>query len=393
MPVEQIKKEQEGRGEVPLISNKEFADFLVKEFKMPAGKAKETAFRYSQEKKEMAVLLKEWVPNASFKGIEYLLSEKCSHASIAEDLRILDAHGIPPSRELLKTSPITLKANIQALKQRGRNVAEYARLKHLGDEPKKFNKLLDYEEAIIKTLETKLPNVSPEAIIKSVNKTKLGVTKRFVRDAELQGRKLVEFSDSDIETFGFSREERSNIARKELAAMLSEKMHKVPPESIKEFVGKTPRYMITLRLKALERRGIDISEVTTMQEFVDITSLPAEEFGTVFGKVPPKLKFKFLAGGPYCFADGAKFKYFLDKKPQKRRGRLVGLHPSEREAFKEMEEIMDKKGKINGDEVKTIYNGHMGYSDATQHRLDEIVFLLIEHGAWKKWEETAEKKR
>jgi hypothetical protein len=351
MPEKRIEKPAEEEGKkLPLITNEKFAKFLVKEFpeefERQPGKARETAFRYPQDKKEVMVLLREWMPKASFKGIDGLL-KSISCDTISKNLRILEEHSIPPSvwrlhmgspsleeniktleenkiqfRILLEANSAYLKANIQALKDRGRNLAEYARLSYLGEEPKKFNELLDREEAIMKTLEENLPNMSPDAIRELVNKNELRVLDRIVRYVERQERKLEELTDSNIQ----------------------------------------------------------------------VLVLSTEKLG--LGLPPEKPDLKLLVGGPYCLADREGFEYLINKRFKgRRKGARVGLHEPEREAFKEMEGIIDKEGKINGDEIQVIYNKHMGYSYVARSRLDEIVSWLTEHGGWKKWEETERKEQ
>jgi len=295
MPEKRIEKSVEEEGKrLPLVTNEKFADFLVKEFKMPAGKARETTFRYPQDKKEMMLFLKEWMPKASFESIDKILK-----------------------RYLLGANQDYIKTNIQSLKDRGRDIAEYARLSYLEEEPKKFNEFLNREDAIIRILEEKMPNVSAEAIKKLVNKNGLLVLDRIVRDVKRQERKLEQLTDGNIEVFVLST--------------------------------------------------INLSQ-----------SLP-----------PEKPNLKLLMGGPYCLADRETFEYLINKRFEgRRKGAQVGLHEPEREAFKEMENIIDEKGKINGDEIQIIYNKHMGYSYAARSRLDGILSWLTERGGWKKWEET-----
>jgi hypothetical protein len=418
MSVEGVKKAQEkAEEEVPLIRNKEFADFLVKEFKMPAGKARETAFRYPQDKKEVMVLLKEWMPKASFKSIGHILSNVSSDA-ISQRLRILEEHEIPPSRwflehstgrlessiktleengimksikegkegalqYLLSANQDYIKTNIQALKDRGRNVAEYARLYRLGDEPKKFNALLDHEDAIIKKLEGKMSNVSSEAVKKLVNRTHLQVIRGILVDAERQenleeltdrgwnklmdavrrGRDIETLTDSSIATLGLSRKKFWEAARKGLITELVKENPTVPRESIEKAVSEVHPNRIRRNMEVLEKKGMKLADL------VDIGSLAmrtdkfemrlAQEYKESLGKA---LNIRLV--------DEKLFYKLIDRFP-----------PDEKEAFIEMGETIKNKGRMTHGEMQEIFGKHVTGED-TEIRLNKRVNSLVDKGAW-----------
>jgi len=343
MPVKYAKSE------VPLIGNKEFADFLVKEFRMPEGMARETAFRYPQEKKEMMLLLKEWIAKADFESIEGLLGNK-SYGTISENLQILEKHRTEPSvwllglisnnleenikileenkiqsRMLLGANPAYLKANIQALKDRGRNPAEYARAGRLGEEPEYFKEFLDKFEG--------------------------------------------------------------DIIRK-----LKEKMPKVPIEDIEALVNKTPSQILPIKIEALEKRRIDISGFTNIKEFVDIIRPPVAELGR-FSGTPKNEKVAGYSATEwkevitfYTIPDKRQFKYIM-----------AGLYPNEQEAFKKIEQRIRDDGKMSKKEIREIFKEHApnyivrDFSEALDSRLSKILKNFEKDGALKKSEEIVEK--
>ncbi len=414
MPEKRIEKPAEEEGKkLPLVTNEKFAKFLVKEFpeefERQPGKAKETAFRYPQDKKEVVVLLKEWMPKASFKSISHILSY-VSHDAISQRLRILEEHEISPStwflpestaklergiktleengimksikdskkgvlNQLLTANQDYIKTNVQSLKDRGRDVKEYARLHRLGEEPKKFNELLDYEEAIIKKVEEKMRNVSHESVVKLVNKTNLNIIERVVRDGrDLQGRELEKLTELDIETLGLSQKEA-------LVTMLSEQMSKVPRVEIEKLVSRFSVDSLVRRIGLLKNQGVVLEGLTSTESLE--SSLR-------------QLKTPVIQNEPFTFANKDVFEVLIQKKVLRGMGgghKTVPFHENQREAFKEIGERVEKEGKITKEEINIIHTKHVGFSPHAQHRLDEILDYFVEHGGLKKLEEIGEKKK
>jgi len=334
---------------VPLTGNKEFADFLVKEFRMPEGMASETAFRYPQEKKEMMLLLKEWIPKADFESIDGLLGNK-SYGTISKNLQILEEHRTEPSvwllglvsnnleeniktleenkiqsRILLAANPAYLKANIQALKDRRRNPAEYARAGRLNEEPKYFKEFLDKSEGdVIKKLKKKMP--------------------------------------------------------------------KVPIEDIEALINRTQLPVYPVKLEALEWREIDISRFTNIKEFEEIIRPPISKLKT-FPAATKKEKEVAYSGIEkkevtfYAISDEEQFKY-MER----------GLYPNEQKVFKKMAEKMRSEGKISKKEMREIFKGCApdyiikNYPDSLGRRLDKILKNFEDGDCLKKWKELVEKK-
>jgi len=418
--IEKSAKEEEGK-KLPLLTNERFAKFLVKEFpeefERQPGKAKETAFRYPQDKKEVVLLLKEWMPNASFKSIGHILSN-VSYDAISQHLQILEEHGIPPStwlleqstgrlergiktleesgimksikegkegalRYLLTANEEYIKTNAKSLKDRGRNVEEYARLFHLGEEPKKFNELLDHEDAIIKTLEEKMPNVSAEAIKKLVDRTSLQVIFGILGDAERQenpeeltdsgwkklmdalrrGRDFKKLTDSSIATLGLSRKEFWEAARKELITELTKENPTMPRESIEKAVSEAHPDRIRRNMKVLEKKGMklaDLSDIRNLAMRTDKLEMKlAQEYKESLGEA---LNIRL--------ADEKLFYKSIDRFP-----------PDEKEAFIEMGEIIKNRGRITHGDMQEIFGKHVTGEDA-EIRLNKRVNSLVDKGAW-----------
>lgn len=343
MPVKYAKSK------APLIGNKEFAEFLVKEFGMREGRARETAFLYHQEKKEMILLLTEWIPRASFESIDGLLAIK-SHDAISRNLRILEEHRIEPSvwllgsasknleeniktleenkiqsRVLLAAHPAYLKANIQALKDRGRNPAEYARAGRLNEEPKYFKGFLDkFEGDLVKELKKKMP--------------------------------------------------------------------KVPIENIEALVNRAQLHMLRVKLRALERREIDLSGFTDTKEFEEIIRPPLSRL-----KIPAAAKKE--KDGVHSGIEMREVIFYAISDEKQFRYMARGLYPNEQEAFKKIADKMRSDGKISKNEMREILKEHTeeyiikNYPDSLDRRLYKILNNFEDGDCLKRWKEIVEIKK
>jgi len=116
-----------------------------------------------------------------------------------ENERILEENGIK-SLQLLRAKTAYLKANIQLLKDHGRNPLEYARASYMQWEPEWFSGFLDkVEEPVIKELREKMPHIPPKDITDLVNRTSLQI---FPIKIELLERRRVDLSKfTDIKQF------------------------------------------------------------------------------------------------------------------------------------------------------------------------------------------------
>lgn len=358
MPEKRIEKPAEEEGKNPfLVTNERFAQFLVKEFpgefERQPGKAKEIAFLYPQDKKEVMVLLKEWMPKAPFESIDGLLRDKL-YDTIFKDLRILEEHRIPPSAWLLRIPPDTLeenikileenkiktrvllkadtaclKINIQLLKDLGRNPSEYARANRLGEEPKYFKEYLDKSEgAVIKELEEKMPKMPSKDIVDVVNKRLLST--------------------------------------------------------------------ITRRIEVLERMGVDLSTFTDIKGFADTLNSPLMELGRLSGAtnnegVVVYQSTKYERVTFYGFLHKGKFEETLKELKRNRE--------QEYEAFVEIKTRIEKDGKISKDAIKEIFRKHAPayivnhFPEALDNRLTKVLKKFVDEGGLKKpWKEVVEKK-
>ena len=269
MAVERIKKIPGATGgvDVPLITNEEFAKWLIKEFKMGWKEANDKALHYSQDRKEAALLLKDWMPAISFKGIDYLLNSNSSPSldHISSDLRILEKYEINPSVALLSRLPVTLEKNIQALMERKRKLNEYAHLNKLGMEHEKFKSYLDnVEGGTIKDLHKKMPKIPIEAIEEFVNNTDLRDIKCRIK--ALEDREVDISAFTDIKEL-ISAKLFSHFERRELKGILHEKMPSVSSKAMDELLERVYNNSrnfvpITRNVKTLEEQGVDLKKFT-----------------------------------------------------------------------------------------------------------------------------------
>jgi hypothetical protein len=431
MPVEGIKKAPGAtRGvDLPLITNEEFAKWLIKEFKIGWKEANDKALHYPQDRKEVALLLKDWMPAISLKGIDHLMKPNFPYIFdyISSDLRILEKYGMNPSVAILKVSPVTLERNIQALMEHKRKLNEYARMRKLSMEPEKFKSYLDnVEGGVIKKLHEKMPKIPIDAVEEFVNKTNLRYAKSKIKALEDRGVDISAFTD--INEFSsaklHSRFERREEHKKEHLEELKRGLQAESPEAVEKFVKESRGNVITHKLNALKAWGIKLSEVGSLerfnsrigrivshverQRFIDYlgaeTQIPHGDIEKVVDEVQPGL----LCMRVNALAEEGKLKGLTDANvlrmsltdlragmlapepskvlaikfrdgDEKRFLKRIGTFPTyKREAFMEIGKVIREKGRITQDEMEEVFGRHMaGDKEEIRRRLNKDVNLLV----------------
>jgi hypothetical protein len=412
MAVEQLRKVTKASGgvDLPLITNEEFAKWLIKEFKMGWKEANDKALHYPQDRKEVALLLKDWMPAISLRGIENVLNSysryECSLEYISRDLKILEKYGITPQWHLLRIMPDTLEKNIQALIERKRKPDEYARMERLATEHEKFKNYLDnVEGALVRELHEKMLKIAIEDIEEFVNRTLLQNIR--LRTKALENRKVDMSKFTDIGEFEPSKL-RDHLTRyltkeKSVRTHINELTRGMPyesPQRIEEFVEETRGNVITYKIKALEAHGIKLGEVSIeqlklpiaeierrvyRQRFIDYlgeeTKIPPKDVKKIVDEIPHDLlltkiqileekgKLRGLTDTNFLRMSVTELKTGIAREPPKvlavhfrdKKGfyKLIdGFDSGMKEAFKEIGKIIEEEGMIIQSEMYEISRRH-----------------------------------
>jgi hypothetical protein len=177
MSVEGIKKAPGSTGgvDLALITNEEFAKWLIKEFGLSPSVVAAKLLSYTQEKRHLIVALQEKTPRTKFRTLDRVVMGGATDNTL-ENLKTFEENFIPVSRyvsmltenneqvkgkiALLKDNGLDgsthfflagepkehLEANLKMLKDRHIQPAEFVYPSHLKDRPDEFSRFLDEPE-------------------------------------------------------------------------------------------------------------------------------------------------------------------------------------------------------------------------------------------------------
>jgi hypothetical protein len=387
--------------------NAEFADWLVKEFGMPEGRARTATLLYSPGKKELMVLFKKEAPKASFKGLcraldgnsyEKLLENArtleenkiplskglsviaANPRSLRENIRLLNEYGVPllNSLDILRSSYITVEDNLKLLKEHKIPPAKAATILKMKSTWLRENLRIFEENHIPVARSPSALGANPEYIRENIRVLKehhvnLSNSISVLRSNPLELKENIKTLEEHNIYFSNSPSAlRNHPARLKEAIQILEE-HQIPPRKVLDISPINPARMRE-DIKILEEHKITLAEFKRIY----LLSLPPERFSKVLDAPA-----KELGESPfrYEFSDREYF-YYLIKR----------FRPEEQAAFREIGERLESESELTKKKLKEIFNKHVkGEDDAVEGRLGNILHSLVKDGALKR-ENTAEKK-